>query len=225
MMFGLGDPVARGREKAARSARGALAEYYSRPVPVATTPVADLTLLAVDIEATGLDTARDQILAIGYVPVDGSEIVLSGARNMVVAGASVGQSATIHRLTDDVIAAGVPRADALAETLHALAGRVLLAHHARLEIDFLSRACVELFGAPLVTPVVDTMVLQQRIIAPGFDDEPRADDLRLWTARARFHLPRYSAHEALTDALACAELYLAQLTELSASTSLRALSS
>ena len=40
--------------------------------------------------------------------------------------------------------------------------------------------------------------------------------MRLWTARERRGLPVYRAHEALTDALACAELYLAQRAELEA---------
>jgi len=129
----------------------------------------------------------------------------------VLRGADVGQSATIHGLTDDVIAAGLPREDVLAATLEALAGRVLLAHFHSIEVNFISKACVELYGAPLVTPAVDTLDLQRKLVAPGFNDEPRPDDLRLWNARARFNLPVYGAHEALTDALACGELYLAQL--------------
>jgi len=48
----------------------------------------------------------------------------------------------------------------------------------------------------------------------GEDLPPGA--LRLSTARAHVGLPRYAAHEALTDALACAELYLAQRAELEA---------
>ena len=56
-----------------------------------------LRLLAVDLETTGLDPQRDEILSIGMVPVDGLSIVLSGARHMVVRGArSVGQSAVVH---------------------------------------------------------------------------------------------------------------------------------
>ncbi len=224
-MSWFGDPLTRARDKAARSASGALSEYYATPLPAPTTAIDDLRLLAIDIETTGLDAKSDQMLSVGFVPVDGQLIVLEGARNMIVTGASVGQSATIHRLTDDVVASGLPGIDALAETLRALAGRVLLAHHAPIEVAFLSRACLEFFGAPLVTPVVDTLQLQRRIIAPGFDDEPRVDDLRLWTARERFHLPRYGAHQALTDALACAELYLAQLSEFGRTPTLKSLSS
>ena len=194
-MFGFGDPVAKAREKAARTARGPLADYYAVPVQPPSTPASELRLLAIDIETTGLDAGSDAVLSIGYLPVDGDTIVLGGAANLVLQGASVGQSATIHGLTDDVI-----------------------------EVGFLSRACVELYGAPFVTPSIDTMHLQRRIVAPGFNDEPRADDLRLWTARARFRLPRYGAHQATTDALACAELYLAQLAELRGTPTLKSLS-
>lgn len=224
MIFGFGDAAARGREKAARTARGALADYYTVPMPPATTPASELRLLALDVETTGLDASRDSILSIGFVPVEGVSIVFDGAADLVLRGASVGQSATFHGLTDDVIAAGLPREEALARTLAALAGRVLLAHYHQIEVGFLSKSCVELFGAPFVTPAIDTMVLQRRLITPGFHDEPRADDLRLWTARERYHLPRYGAHQATTDALACAELYLAQLTEIGVAPTLKTLS-
>lgn len=221
-MFGFGDP-ARARDKAARSARGALTDYYAVAMPPPSTPASELALLAIDAETTGLDPKVHSLLSIGYVPVDGHSIVLAGARSMLLSGTTVGQSATIHGLTDDVVAAGLPPEEAIAETLGALAGRVLLAHHHHIEVDFLSRACQHYFGAPFVTPAVDTMLLHRQIIAPGFNDEPRIDDLRLWNARDRYRLPRYGAHSAGVDALACAELYLAQLTDLG-EVSLKALS-
>lgn len=46
---------------------------------------------------------------------------------------------------------------------------------------------------------------------------PRLAELveRVATARAHLGLPRYRSHDALTDALACADLYLAQVATLS----------
>ena len=41
-----------------------------------------------------------------------------------------------------------------------------------------------------------------------------AGALRLWTARERYGLPAGRPHDALGDALACAELYLGQVAEL-----------
>lgn len=217
-MFGLFSPsLERRRAKAAARASGALAEYYRVPPPPDDTPADELRLLALDAETTGLDPARDQLLSLGWVPVDGAVIALGGAAHRILCvDAAVGQSAVFHGITDDQVAAGTPVADALAEVLAALAGRVLLAHFARIETQFLSRLCEQLYGAPLEAPVVDTLVLHDRLVNRGFDDEAKAGELRLWNARTRYGLPRYPAHGALTDAVACAELYLAHVAEVSA---------
>jgi DNA polymerase-3 subunit epsilon len=193
---------------------GPLHDYLSCPLPRPATPLTRLPLLAVDLETTGLDPARDEILSIGFVPLDGLSIVLAGARQMLVRGAAVGQSATIHGLTDDTVAGGLDLADALAAVLEALRGRVLLAHHAALERDFLGAACRRVYGQSLPCVTVDTMELEHRLLNPGWGQEPPPGSLRLGAARERHGLPRYRSHEALTDALACAELYLAQASEL-----------
>lgn len=198
---------------------GALRDYLSRPFPPLATDDTSLRLLAVDLETTGLDPDHDQIVSLGFVPVDGTSIVLAGAGQVVVRGsADVGQSAAVHGLTDDTVAAtGVELREALDRLLEALAGRVLLAHHAALEQGFLDVACRRVHGQPLPTLAVDTMALEHRLLTtgwrPGWDREPAQGSLRLGAARARHGLPRYRSHDALTDALACAELYLAQVAE------------
>ncbi len=133
---------------------------------------------------------------------------------MLVRGAPVGQSATIHGLTDDTVATGLDLAEALAELLAALRGRVLLAQHATIERDFLGAACRRVYGQPLPCVTVDTMALEHRLLDPNWGQELPQGSLRLGAARERHGLPRYRSHEALTDALACAELFLAQTSEL-----------
>ena len=197
---------------------GPLRDYLSVPLAVPSAPLADLRLLAVDIETTGLDPRGDRMLSIGYVPVDGGSVVLGGAGRVVVRDdAGVGPSAAIHGLTDDTLAGGEPLADAVASLLAALSGRVLLAHFARIETGFLSAACERLWGAPMPCVVVDTLELEHRVVTERGQRDPAPGALRLWAARERHGLPVYRAHEALTDALACAELYLAQRAELEAS--------
>lgn len=176
-----------------------------------------------DFETTGLGPGTDRLLSIGYVAVNGIEIDLSTAGSFVIRQAgTVGQSATIHGLTDDRIAIGCELAEAIGATLAALAGRVLLAHYTTIEESFLDRACAQLFGAGLTVPSIDTMMLHRRLLHQGNLWIATAS-VRLWAARAHFGLPVYRAHEALTDALACAELYLAQLSVLGLQTPLRRL--
>lgn len=195
-----------------RSHRGATALRHA--APDRRTDVRDLALLAVDLETTGLDPARDQILAIGSVPVDGLTIDLAGAREDAVRPEGpVGPSAALHGLTDDRLRDERPIDAVLPALLDALDGRVLLAHHVPIEAGFLAAACRRRYGSAPRFTAVDTVTLQRRVLGRRWL-APQPDELRLDAARDHLGLPRYRAHEALTDALACAELYLAQVTRL-----------
>lgn len=184
--------------------------------PVPTIPFSRMDFLVVDVETTGLDRRRDHVLELGWVPVTRGEVVLEGVRGTVVrppAGTVVGESAVLHGITDDDLASAPGLADVVPELRAALQGRVLVAHHAPIEIGFLARALRDgqTDWAPL--HVVDTMTLQRRLLVRGHG-EPPSGALRLDAARRRFALPRYAAHRAATDAIATAELLLAQVAEL-----------
>lgn len=209
-------PQAR-RESALRGAApGPLHDYLSVPFPDDAVPLAELPLLALDLETTGLDLKRDRVLSAGFVPVDGLRIDLSGARHLVVRDeGGVGQSATVHGLTDDVVAAGEPLEDVVAAVLEALRGRALLAHFARIEVGFLDAVCRQRWGTGMPCVVVDTLDLERRAHSnPWGPPADVAGGLRLFRARERRGLPQYKAHHALVDALACGELYLAQAADL-----------
>lgn len=204
------------RQRAASAApAGPLRDYLSVPFPDPATPATQLPMLAVDVETTGLDPAKDRLLSVGFVPLHGLSIDLSGAVHLVVrTHGGVGQSAVVHGLTDDVLADGDDLEAILPVLLAALRGRVLLAHFADIEEGFLSAACQRLYGWAFHCISVDTMQLQSRVNGTAWNNAPTGS-LRLPAARAKFGLPRYRSHEALTDALACAELYLAQVALLS----------
>lgn len=175
---------------------------------------ADLRLLAVDIETTGLKPGKDRILSIGWVPVDGDRIVLEGAQYFVLSDeADVSASISVHGLTDDHRATGLPLAEVLPLFQQALGDRVLLAHYATIEVGFLRHA----LGRRFKPQVVDTFALERRHME-RMGTYPRGEDLRLPRVRERHGLPKYRSHNALNDALACAELYLCLVKQYSLGT-------
>jgi DNA polymerase III subunit epsilon len=194
---------------------GPLRELAAAPPPDDGTPLAEVGFLALDVETTGLDPRTDHLLSVGWVPVAGRRVVLAQACELRIrppGDADVGSSATLHRLTDDLLAEGSPLTDVLPRLLGALHGRVLLAHHAPIEVEFLGEAAIASYGARPPLTSVDTMALQHRLRADQHGEV--RGSLRLDAARQAFGLPRYSAHHALTDAIAAAELLLAQVAEL-----------
>ena len=197
---------------------GGLRRYLATPAPPRDTAIEDLALLALDFETTGLDPKRDRILSAGMVDVAGLSIPLGSAKNFLVnSGDGVGQSAVIHQLTDDeLLASGIPVAAAIDAVFDRLTGRVLLAHHTAVEIGFLNSAVARLYGLDIEIPAIDTLRLGQRALGDHEDHPP--DALRLWRLRRRSALPTYRGHDAVVDALACAELYLALAQELGVKT-------
>jgi len=122
---------------------GPVRELAAAPPAPSRTPFSTVAFLALDLETTGLDPRRDHVLALGWVPVIDGEVVLRDAREVLVrppVGVSVGESANIHGLTDDGLEDASGLRDALPELLEALRGRVLVAHHAPLELGFLTQA-------------------------------------------------------------------------------------
>lgn len=171
----------------------------------------ELEFVCLDIETTGLDPATADILSIGWVIIRENRIDLSSARHVIVrAEQDVGASASVHGLTDTMVESGQELGSVLDRVVEALTGRALVVHHAGLDKRLLDRECRARYGAPLAVPVVDTLALElkrqsRRHHVAG------TESLRLPDLRKAYHLPWYTGHDALADALATAELLLAMV--------------
>lgn len=201
---------------AARIPAGPLREYYRTDTPTLDTPYDAAEFLAIDIETTGLDRGHDEIVSIGYVPVIGGRIRIEGAtRFLVRPNRPVGhEAATVHGLLDNRLAEADPPESVMPRLLSALTGRIPIAHHAQVEREFLSNACRRLYGHPLEVSYVDTLELAHRLF-PARGEVAAKGAFRLSECRKRHNLPRLRPHDALSDALAAAELFLAQAAYLS----------
>jgi len=198
----------------ANAPSGPLQDFYAVPFPSGNSDCRKLGFVALDLETTGLDPRHDEILSIGWVCINDMQIELGTAQHRLICpqGEIPERSAVIHQITDDQAAEGEPLAVVLKELLPQLAGKVLIAHHARFEMQFLHRACMALFGIRFLMPVIDTQVIARRTLERR-DQAYRPQELRLAALRERYQLPRYRLHNALSDALAAAELFLAQLAQ------------
>jgi DNA polymerase-3 subunit epsilon len=178
-------------------------------------------LIAVDLEMTGLDASKNQIIALGWTQVDHGRIQFASNRHILInADQSVGHTAAIHELTDNDVAGGVPLLTGLQALFEAARGRVWLFHHAGLDVSFLQKACRSLAGVTMPFMVIDTM--QMEIVMRKRRNLPTQDgELRLNRLRATYNLPLYSTHNALLDACASAELLLAIAARMDSAGSLK----
>jgi DNA polymerase III subunit epsilon len=169
----------------------------------------DGRFVAVDIETTGLDRARDEVVSFAAVPVEHGRVVARDAVAGLVRPSvppSDG-SIEIHGLRAADLAAAPPAREALAPLAAALRGRVPVAHAAWVE-----RAFLRPLGVGLPRRMIDTAVLWRALCIERGEGDPGWCEL---TAVAEaLGLPAHRPHEAEGDALTTAQAFIALATHL-----------
>lgn len=167
--------------------------------------------LVLDCEMSGLNAKTNQLLSVGWVMIEQGRIVNASAKHLLIhADRGAGESSKIHGLLDSNLAGASSVAAVLMLLMEQIPGAVLVFHHASLDMRFLQKAAIENFRCPLLFSYVDTMAIEKRRIHL----QGKTMGLRLAQCRGRYGLPAGSQHNALADAQATAELFLAQASYL-----------
>ncbi len=196
-----------------------------QPLPPRSARIADLEMIALDFETTGLDAQQDHIIAAGWVLIRGDSLVMASAREVRVRNGSpdgVGQSAVIHGILDSDLDDADSVGAMVEHLLPELAGRAIVAHAATIERSFLAALLRRMGGVPMPNPFIDTMALERHLIeGAGGNVRELHGDLTLDACRTRRALPDHQRHSAGADAVATAELFLAQLAQLGGAQTVR----
>ncbi|GGM96466.1 DNA polymerase III subunit epsilon [Thermus composti] len=163
-------------------------------------PLEGLLYTAFDLETTGLDPAKDAIIALGAVHLLGGKVLHHETFEALVdPGRPIPKAATeVHGLTWEMLK-GKPRLEEILPAFRAfLADTVPLAHNGAFDLAFLRRAGLE------AAPLVDTLLLAHLLF-------PDLKDHRLETLAERFGVPILGRHTALGDALMTAEVFARML--------------
>ncbi|UAB78909.1 hypothetical protein INR77_04200 [Erythrobacter sp. SCSIO 43205] len=192
-------------------------DYARKSWPTRDTPVYDAPLLALDFELDGLSKDA-HLLQAGWVPFAGRAVTLCEARSIDIRSDAVldDGAVVIHGIGEQRAARGEKISVVLADLIEVLAGRVLVAHAARIEVSAIKRAARAVFDVDLPIRSICTLHLEQRLNP----NSPAREAYRLANARGRYGLPDYTAHDALTDAIAAAELFQAQMSRMGEETKL-----
>ncbi len=204
-----------------RAPQGPLKDYFSVPFPSVDSFFKDANILAVDFETTGLDAVQDKLLSVGFVELNQQQIKLKTCYHQIINTKEKlkADNVVIHQITDQQQQQGLPLEVVVEDLLKALAGKVMLVHYARIEREFLQQACLELYGLAPSFPMIDTLVIAKRRLDKK-DIAYDPSELKLGVLRQNYQLPQYFAHNALNDAIATAELLLAQTNHYSDKTPL-----
>ena len=176
----------------------------------------DTAYAVVDVETTGLDVRRDEVLSIGIIDVIAGRVQLSSAlyRQIRPRAMPGPESVVIHGIRPKDAAEGEDPESAGREVISRLHGRVLAAHVAWIERGFLG-AWLGPLGFVVPKRFVDTEVLVHRAMTrPATGDNQR--HISLHDAASSFGVPEHCRHHALGDAVTAAQLLVVAASRLSA---------
>lgn len=189
--------------------RQALAAYHALPRVPATARVADLRIVVVDVETTGLDPLNDRLLSIGAVDLHAGKLRPASAFSVVLRQNSVSETGNIliHGIDGSTQLAGIDPAQALLDFLGHAGNAPLAGYNADFDRLMIGRAVKRILGSALHNPWLDLAWLAPALLPKSAGGPAGLDD---WTAR--HGIVNESRHHAVADAAATAQLMQVVLT-------------
>lgn len=186
----------------ARRHRGSEWERLLHPPP-------DGEWVSLDLETTGLDPRRDQILSLAAVPVRGSRVVLSERfeRRIRPDRAFGIESVRHHLITPAEAAAGIKVGSAVREFLAWLGSRTLLGYHIGFDLEMLAPHVKAVTGFHLPNERVELADAFASHVARTRPYDPQ--NLEFTHIARTLGVPVLGRHTALGDATTVALCWLA----------------
>ncbi len=171
--------------------------------------LSDCRLIVLDLETTGLNPARDQIIAIGAVAIDGLKIPLHDQFDLILRRPELDISETvlIHGITPEALVQGHETEEALLYLLEWMNGDPVLAFHSAFDQKFLEKSLKHTLGYSQQHIWIDVADIMPAIFPEAEMERGRLDN---WIDH--FRLDISARHHAAADAMATAELTLMALS-------------
>ncbi|MDI9246808.1 3'-5' exonuclease [Marinobacter sp. CHS3-4] len=180
------------------------------PVVPGEQSLTDCRLIVLDLETTGLNQSKDEVIAIGAVAIQDNAVDLSDQFDLVLRRPELDISETvlIHGIGPEALTRGHETEDALLHLLEWMNGDPVLAYHSAFDQSFLERTLRRKLAYTKSHTWFDVADLM-----PAFfpDSKPSGHGLDDWADH--FGLEVSARHHAAADALATAELTLVAINQ------------
>ncbi len=149
-------------------------------------------LVVFDLETTGLDPVKNEIIEIGAMKIESGEV--RGVFNKLVnPGAPLpSEIVNITGITDEMLKDAPSIRDVLPEFLEFIGASAMIAHNADFDMPFIREKLKSNLGKNLGNRSICTLMLS-RILLPNLENH------KLHTVAGYFKIPVYARHRAIGD--------------------------
>jgi len=168
----------------------------------------DCRLIVLDLETTGLNPGRDEVIAIGAVAINGGCIPLSDQFDLILRRPEldIRETVLIHGIGPEALTRGHETEEALLHLLEWMNGDPILAFHSDFDQKFLEKTLKKELGYNRTHTWIDVAELLPALFPEA---DPGGRSLDHWAGH--FGLEVSERHHAAADAMATAELTLIAL--------------
>ena len=162
-------------------------------------------MVVLDVETSGLNLAKDNLIAIGAVAIINGKIALEDNFEMVLqqASSSNKQNILIHGISGDTQTEGQAPVEVLLAFLEYLQNDPLIAFHVTFDETMLCRAIKQHLGFVFKHDWLDLAY-----VTPGLYPQQARQFRALDDWLNHFRIQNYARHNALADALSTAQLFM-----------------
>lgn len=181
-------------------------EHLPTPKTAGDQRLSDCRLIVLDLETTGLNAAKDEVIAIGAVAIHKNAIGMGDQFDLILRRPELDISETvlIHGIGPEALTRGHETEDALLHLLEWMNGDPILAYHSAFDQKFLEKALKTTLGYTQPHTWIDVAEM-----LPAFFPDAKTGGRGLDNWADFFGLEVSARHHAAADALATAELTLA----------------
>lgn len=216
--FNLFDPLQRLQKQRHKLLQDSACPALLRPllqsaIPSRKAALHTLSYLVIDFETTGFNPMIDKILSIAAVPIEQLSIKLADSYHQFIQETQINQdSVIVHHIlpSNDNTTDAVLLENAMQHLFTMMQNRIIIAHGSNIEKRFIQHYLAtqyQLKTFPLLW--LDTLRIERSLTPFNHNNNYQLNHLR-----QQYHLPQYVAHNALIDAIAAGELFLAQIVKL-----------
>jgi DNA polymerase-3 subunit epsilon len=165
--------------------------------------------VSVDCETTGLSTRKDDIVAVAAIRIRGNRILTSERFEATVKPRAKlnADAIKVHRLREQDVASGRSIDEVLPELLRFIGSRPLVGFYLEFDVAMLNKHVRRLLGIELPNEQIEVSGIYYR---RKYGDAPPGTqvDLRFISMMTDLGLPLLDQHDAYSDALMTAMMYL-----------------
>jgi len=169
--------------------------------------------VSIDLETGGLDTKKDDILAVGIVPMIGTKILINEAYYSLVKPENFKiDTIKIHGLDPKSLEKAPKFNEIASEIYNRIRDRIIVGYAVEIDIAFLKRAFKKI-GYNIDNKYIDIIEVE-KVLCQKLGEPLLHEDLTLDAMMKRYKISGTYRHNALADAFFAAQIFQIQLVKL-----------